>query len=121
MKDIEDKSIITLIDQFSHNQRVYFLFSLKGNSHDFLYLTHFTQPITALFFGTGFAEFLKDFDCNASECLECELGTRILGGVSIDHDSQVEFNLSKKDANKILVALKDAVATEFHQYFKEFS
>ncbi|WP_457558022.1 hypothetical protein [Candidatus Harpocratesius sp.] len=105
---------------FSHNQRYYILFSLVGISHEYLYMVHKFEPIYALFFGNSFSLFLEKFDLTKNACFECELGTRILGGISFDQGEQVEFNLNRDFANQILIHLKEKVLKEYHQYFKLF-
>lgn len=120
MENINGRPEITIIRQFTHNQRLYFLFSLKDNPYEFLYLIHTVEPIMALFFGLGFTDFLNSFNLNGSECFECDLGTRIKGGVSKDQDSSVEFHLSKENANNIIKTLKSEVQEKYRPYFTLF-
>ena len=109
--DIQIKKILM---RFKHHNRQYVLFNIACNSeisignpdYQFLYLIHEFKPLQALFYGTNFNQLinalLKD---EITECIECDLGTRIIGGVSLDSGENVDFNLSISNANEILQIL----------------
>jgi hypothetical protein len=40
------------------------------------------------------------------DCLECQLGTHIMGGVSFEEQEIVENNMSIEECNEILTELK---------------
>jgi len=72
------------------------------------------KPIRSLFYGEKFqiliSTLLKDKE---TECIECELGSRILGGVSYDRDQQVINNMSLEDCNTSLARLKVELKRSF--------
>ena len=73
----------------------------------YLYLKHEKENIIALLYGKDiFPKIQSLLNENSTNCIECELGTLIKGGVSYDEPDLVEFNLSKSKANHILEDIK---------------
>ena len=96
-----------IILHFRHNNRQYILFSLKSNPNTYLYLKHEKENIIALLYGKDiYTKIQSLLNENSTNCIECELGTLIEGGVSYDEPDLVEFNLSKSKANHILEDIK---------------
>ena len=106
MPDVES-DIEKIILHFRHNNRQYILFSLISDAKTYLYLKNEKENIISLLYGDNIypkiQSLLKE---NSTNCIECELGTLIEGGVSYDNSDLVEFNLSKAKANKILEDIK---------------
>ncbi|MHA1672301.1 MAG: hypothetical protein ACTSYI_01610 [Promethearchaeota archaeon] len=100
---------IKILTRFEHNERVYFIFSLENSPKEYIFFTHCQLPIRSLLFGRDFHLRWKNFDNTSSECFECSLAKEIEGGVSYDHDDQVEFSFSIDNANQILTELQKAV------------
>ncbi len=102
-----NSDIDKIILHFRHNNRQYILFSLKSNPDTYLYLKHEKENIIALLYGKDiFPKIQSLLKENSANCIECELGTLIKGGVSYDEPDLVEFNLSKSKANHILEDIK---------------
>ncbi|MHA1720251.1 MAG: hypothetical protein ACTSWX_10415 [Promethearchaeota archaeon] len=92
---------------FQHNNRQYILFSLKSDMNTYLYLKHQRETLISLFYGRDIVSKVKSLlNENTTNCIECELGTLIKGGVSYDEPDLVEFNLTKSEANEILDKIK---------------
>ena len=102
-----NSDIDKIILHFSHSNQQYILFSLKSDTETYLYLKNEKENIISLLYGDKIypkiQSLLKE---NSTNCIECELGTLIKGGVSYDDPDLVEFNLSKSKANKILEEIK---------------
>ncbi|UYP45625.1 hypothetical protein NEF87_001910 [Candidatus Lokiarchaeum ossiferum] len=65
------------------------------------------KTIQALFFGDNFQEKIPQIMKTPDEnCIECNLGRNIIGGISKDGNDQVDFGLQPEDANQILHLLK---------------
>ncbi len=93
---------------FSKNTTSYVHFSLEKENLDYLCMNNPQEDRYALFFGTHFRKLITEYRQDPSiQCIECELGTNIIGGVSWDTGDLVEFNLSKTQANNILSVLKE--------------
>ena len=106
MPDV-NSDIDKIILHFRHNNRQYILFSLISDAKTYLYLKNEKENIISLLYGDNIypkiQSLLKE---NSTNCIECELGTLIEGGVSYDNSDLVEFNLSKAKANQILEEIK---------------
>lgn len=93
---------------FHHNHRNYILFSTNHSQFDYLYFKHMKKNIQSLFFGNNFLIYISNLiKKNDVDCIECELGTRILGGISFDQDIQIANNLTINECNQILSNLKN--------------
>jgi len=102
-----NSDIDKIILHFRHNNRQYILFSLISDTNTYLYLKHEKENIISLLYGKEiFPKIQSLLNENSTNCIECELGTLIDGGVSYDEPDLVEFNLSKSKANQILEHLK---------------
>ena len=97
----EIHSIVTL------KLRKYIIFSLKNDDRIFLYFIHRKRQIKGLLYGHDFLGkipgLLKD---PSIDCLECELGSQIMGGVSFEDQEIIENNMSIEECNEILTELK---------------
>ena len=94
-------------DRFKKHDANYIHFSIKSHEYDFLYVLYDDHTKYSLFFGEKFRILIPDYKINPKiECLECELGMHILGGISIDTGDFVDFNLSIVQANQILKSLE---------------
>jgi len=92
---------------FKHNNRQYILFSLKSDTNTYLYLKHEKENIISLIYGKEiYPKIQLLLNENSTNCIECELGTLINGGISYDEPDLVEFDLSKSKANQILEHIK---------------
>lgn len=97
----EIHSIVTL------KLRKYIVFSLKNDNRLFLYFIHRKLPIKGLLYGHGFlGEINRLLEDPSTDCLECNLGSHIMGGISFDHDEIIENNMSIEECNLILTELK---------------
>jgi hypothetical protein len=92
---------------FTHNLRKYILFSFDSSNYEYLYIYHLKKQIRSLFYGENFqvliSTLLKD---TKTDCIECSLASKIMGGVSYDRDQQVINNISLEECNTILAKLK---------------
>jgi len=106
MSDV-NSDIDKIILLFNHSNRQYILFSLLSDAETFLYLKNEKETIISLLYGKEiYPKILSLLKENSTNCIECELGMLIEGGVSYDRPDFVEFNLSKSRANQILEDLK---------------
>jgi len=106
MPDIKS-DIKEVIMNFKHNNRQYILFSLKSNTETYLYLKNEKENIVSLLYGKEIHPKIQSLlNENTTNCIECELGTLIEGGISYDKPDLVEFDLSKSKANQILEDIK---------------
>lgn len=108
LKNTDRLKIHKIHSVFFHQNQDYILFSLKNSVKDFLYFQNADKTVRALFFGDNFQEripqILKTSD---TECIECNLGRNIVGGISNDSNDQVDFGIQPEEANKILDLLKN--------------
>jgi hypothetical protein len=100
---------------FSRHDRDYWIFSLQRSSLTFLYFSHHSQPIRALFFGHDIQKAIPRLLQNESTRIECGLGTEILGGVALDGSNCVALNCSKEHANTIIHYLQEKVPEKKEQ------
>ncbi|MHA1474599.1 MAG: hypothetical protein ACTSQ5_05385 [Promethearchaeota archaeon] len=102
-----NSDIDKIILHFKLSNRQYILFSLISDTETYLYLKNEKETIISLLYGKEIypkiQSLLKE---NSTNCIECELGMLIEGGVSYDSPDFVEFNLSKSRANQIIEDLK---------------
>lgn len=92
---------------FSLKLRKYILFSLKDEDRVFLYFFHTKQPVKGLLYGYNLLnEIPRLLEDPSIECLECNLASQIIGGISFDNNEIVESNISIEECNIILAELK---------------
>jgi hypothetical protein len=96
-----------ILMQFSHNDREYCIFSLQDTPDMYLYFSHRERPLRALFFGKDFRDEITRLAQQSDICIECGLGTRIHGGISLDGADSVSMNISLEEANVIITLLKN--------------
>ena len=97
-----------ILQTFIHHNRYYIVFQIEHYDRDFLYLIHRVNDIYALFYGKHLNLIVSKFKNDPNiECIECNLGTKIKGGVAWDSGDLTHFNLDKMTANKILKELKE--------------
>ncbi|QEE15466.1 hypothetical protein DSAG12_01292 [Promethearchaeum syntrophicum] len=95
---------------FIHKNQQYLVFSLKSDPYTYLYLKNDMENIVSLLYGEEIYPKVQSLLYeNSTICIECELGTLIVGGISYDSPDLVEFNLTKSRANQILKELKKNV------------
>jgi hypothetical protein len=87
--------------RFLRDDRDYCAFSLSENSHEFLYFSHRSRPLRSLF-----------YEKDPGLCIECGLGIRILGSVSLDGPDCIAWNCSRWVANRILAGLRRCMGDE---------
>ncbi|MFX0070318.1 MAG: hypothetical protein ACFFAO_04430 [Candidatus Hermodarchaeota archaeon] len=93
---------------FSHNNKSYILFRINQSQFDFLYFIDNQKKNKSLLFGLDFLKLIQNYSNNNPkvECIECNLGINVKGGVSLDGNDQVEFNFTIHRCNEILAQLK---------------
>jgi hypothetical protein len=92
--------------QFFRHDRNYWIFSLTGNPYMFLYFSHTRKDLRSLFYGTGFLDKIPRLKEKPDLCIECGLGTRIRGGVSLDNGEVVTFHCNRDSANRLIGKLR---------------
>lgn len=103
--NVEIQSIYRI---FNTQSAFYIHFGIQQSNWDYLYVHYDDNSKYSLFYGNNFDTLLQKYlEDRSIECIECQLGINILGGVSFDSGELVEFNLSIQQANKILSILKD--------------
>jgi hypothetical protein len=94
--------------EFTRHERRYYVFSVNDSPFTFLYFTHLRErSLRALFYGEDFLPAIRTLWKNEQICIECGLGTRIKGGVSLDRDELVASGFSTEEANKLIEQLKE--------------
>ncbi|MHA1248634.1 MAG: hypothetical protein ACTSRP_01450 [Candidatus Helarchaeota archaeon] len=102
-----DKKEIEIYSIFKHSNKNYILFSIKGDIREYLYINSNELGLRSLLFGKDLKSFINsNFNNPCITCIECHLGNRIKGGVSLDKGEIVESNLSISECNEILKYLK---------------
>lgn len=100
--------------------RKYIIFSLRNDDRIFLYYINRKRPVKGLFYGKGFLGDIPQLLADPSvDCLECKLGTQIMGGVSFDEGEIIENNMTLKECNEILTELKKEliISNDMVQFF----
>ncbi len=97
--------LMNVLRLFSRHDRDYCIFSFCGSPHSFLYFNHRNKDVRALFYGSGFLDEIPHIEQNPDHCIECGLGSRIQGGVSLDSGDIVTWHCTVQAANKILARL----------------
>ncbi len=106
---------ITILRQFTRHDREYWIFSVQGNPHTFLYFSHRKKDLRALFYGNSFTDEIPRIEQDAGLCIECGLGTRIRGGVSLDGGEVVAFNCERGAANRLVGRLRKISGTLYQR------
>lgn len=116
-KDKMEKTI-TIVITFEKSDKIYILFKIKDDQNEYLYISSKKADNRSLLFGENLESFiLLNKDNPKIECIECQLGNNIQGGVSLDGRDIVESNLNVSKANTILMKLKSVLKND-KQYFK---
>jgi hypothetical protein len=105
------REILEILMLFSHNDREYCVFSLRDTPYTYLYFSHRERPLRALFFGKDFRDEITQLVQQSDLCIECGLGTRIRGGISLDGADSVSMNISLEEANVIITLLHNRLNT----------
>lgn len=91
---------------FTKNQRKYIIFSINNSDNEFIYIIHLNNDVKSLLFGKNLLNSISKIQNNESiECIECSLGSQILGGISYDKGDLVIDNFSLEESNQILSEL----------------
>lgn len=99
---------LSILRRFARHEREYWVFTLGNGPEEFLYFSHRTCDLRSLLYGSGFfEEILRIEEEKPHLCIECGLGTRIRGGVSLDGGEIVVWNCSVPSANEILKDLRE--------------
>lgn len=104
---LSDSGAITILLQFFRHDRNYWIFSLTDNPYTFLYFSHTKRDLRSLFYGTGFLDEIPRLQEKPDLCIECGLGTRIRGGVSLDSGEVAAFHCNRKSANRLIGKLRE--------------
>lgn len=116
-EDKMEKSITNVIT-FEKSDKIYILFKIKDDQNEYLYISSKKADNRSVLFGENLESFiLLNKDNEKMQCLECQLGNKIQGGVSLDGSDTVESNLNVAKANSILLKLKSVLKNDNH-YFK---
>jgi hypothetical protein len=109
---IPQDNIGEILMRFSHNDREYCVFSRRKTPDTYLYFSHRERPFRALFFGGDFCDEITRLIQGSDRCIECGLGKRIRGGVSLDGADSVATNITFHEANVIITLLKNRLNPE---------
>jgi hypothetical protein len=103
-------SIKEIESTFKHNGKHYILFNTVNSSYNFLYFFNPKNENRSLLYGENLSLVLSKVLTNPSvACLECHLGSQIIGAVSLDEGDIIQNNLSLEEANMLLKNLKQKV------------
>jgi len=95
---------------FTHNNKSYVLFDIESSNHNYLYIFNPKNQNRSLLCGEDLNFLIPKYLKNSSiDCLECSLGSQILGAVSLDNGDIAQSYLSLEEANKILKDLKHKI------------
>lgn len=115
------RKVSEVLERFYRQGKWYYLFSVQGDPHSFLYFCRIEgTPIRSLIFGNDFSSAVSDLTKDEKTCIECGLGTRIRGGVSLDGNTLVECNLTIDQANLLLSDLR-RLMPEDQSFFMPFT
>lgn len=104
MEQIEIKNVYF---SFTHAEKSYIVFDLMGSEYIYLYFFNPKNQNHSLFYGENLHHLIKKYLKNPKiECIECQIGTKIIGAISFDDGELIESNLTKIEANRILNTLK---------------
>ncbi len=100
----------TIYLDFIHQGKYYVIFTTTHTAYEYLYFTYLNEKMQSIFYGENLLEQIQ-FMMKKSKnlCIECQLGSRILGGVSSEGEDLVEFNFTKSESNLILNELKKSL------------
>jgi len=91
---------------FKHNKKNYILFSIKNYPYNYLYFTNDDYTIRALLYGENLSvPISSSLKKSTTSCIECNIGSLIKGGVSLDGGNIVESHLTLDKSNRILKGL----------------
>ncbi|MFW9988686.1 MAG: hypothetical protein ACFFC3_08530 [Candidatus Odinarchaeota archaeon] len=100
------KKISKIYSIFTRNQCKYIIFSVNNSSDEFIYIKHLNNDVKSLLFGKNLLNSISNIqDDNSIECIECSLGSQILGGISYDKGDLITNNFSLEESNQILSEL----------------
>lgn len=104
--------------KFKTSSANYIHFKIQQSQWDYLSVQYEDHSKYSLFYGKNFDEQLQQYlQDSSTDCIECQLGTNIQGGISFDNGELVYFNFSVEKANKILQILNDESQSLI--YFRE--
>lgn len=110
MKKTEIKRIHYI---FTHNNKSYILFDIHDSHYNYLYFFNPENQNRSLLYGKDLVLSISKYSRDPSiKCLECYLGSHILGAVSLDNGDIAQSNLSLEEANRILEKLKEMVTQQ---------
>jgi hypothetical protein len=103
-------SIKEIESMFTHNDKYYILFNRVDSSYNYLYFFNPKNQNRSLLYGENLSLVISNCLTNPSiKCLECHLGSQILGAVSLDKGDIVQNNITVEEANTLLKDLKQKV------------
>ena len=107
----EEITIKKIESVFTHHDKIYILFSLNNSNFEFLYFSTHDYRIRSLLFGKDLiSQVLLNRNDKSISCIECNLCSKIDGGISFDDGSIVENDLTIDKGNLILKELKNNLA-----------
>jgi hypothetical protein len=113
--------ISEVFQRFDRQGRRYYLFSVRGDPRTYLYFVRTEgAPLRSLVFGDGFLAAVSELLEDEGSCIECGLGTRIEGGVSLDCDRRVECGMRVDQADQVLQGLCSLIP-EDERFFVPFA
>ena len=105
---IEKITIKKIESVFMHHEKMYILFSLNNSNFEYLYFTTHDYRIRSLLFGKNLiSQVYHNRDDKSISCIECNLCSKIEGGISFDDGSIAENDLTIDKCNLILKELKN--------------
>jgi len=117
---LEKITIKKIQSVFSHYDKIYILFSLNNSNFEYLYFTTYDYRIRSLLFGKDLISQLSlNREDKSISCIECNICSKIDGGISFDDGSIAENELTIEKCNLILKELKNNLIeyTEFIKFF----
>ena len=116
-----EKITIKKIDSvFRHDDKTYILFSLINSKFEYLYFTTPDYRIRSILFGKDLiSQVSLNREDKSISCIECNLCSKIDGGISFDNGSIVENDLTVDKCNLILKELKNTLI-EYAEIIKFF-
>ncbi|MFX1312602.1 MAG: hypothetical protein ACFFHD_08330 [Promethearchaeota archaeon] len=118
---IQSLQILKIHLIFTRNQCTYIVFSTNKSNNEFVYIKHLNNNVKSLLFGKDLHKSISKILNNQDiECIECYLGSQVLGGISYDTGDLIANNISLKESNQIIFQLKKALKSKSSiiEYFK---
>jgi len=110
-----DKKHIEIHAIFNQDKKDYILFSIDEHERDYLYINSNERKLRSFLFGKDLKTFIdSSLKGSKSGCIECQLGYRIEGGVSLDGEDMIESILNVQSCNAVLKDLKDVLGDKSH-------